>query len=84
MSLGDPGLTIDVRQAHLPLLVQLPVEADRVLQVVLVRRVIEEPFEHILQSELENLEDKGVRHSLCVLPKHILTPRQLEGHLDER
>ena len=47
VSLGDPGLTIDVWQAHLTLLVQLPVEADRVLQVVLVRRVVEEPFEQI-------------------------------------
>jgi hypothetical protein len=45
VTLRDAGLTVDVGEPHLPLLVQLPVEGDGVLEVVLVAAVVEETAE---------------------------------------
>jgi hypothetical protein len=41
VTLSDARLTVDVRQSHLSLLVQLPVEVHGILQVVFVPTVVE-------------------------------------------
>ena len=50
VSLCHPGLSVDVGEPHLALLIELPVEADGILQVVLVGTVVEEPEKRHLHA----------------------------------
>ena len=43
MTLSDARLPVDVREAHLPLFIQLPVEGHSVLNVLLVAAPVEKP-----------------------------------------
>ena len=51
VTLRDARLAVDVRQPHLPLFIQLPVEGHGVLQVLFVAAVVEEAIRTDVSSK---------------------------------